>query len=364
MSDKKKNKKSSKDFADSILNDLTGTADGTLFGSPVNSDKDKEKISELLLEATATSTAHDRELPEGLESKEAIFQVKDSKESNATPSEAKSAIGEKTAIVAEQNYPSSEASTPQASDSEIDISDRTVVVGSSRVHGSEPVEEKVSFGVARPSTKSLHSPTASAIDSQLQQAENLRMAQERLTQLEKELEKLRAENEQLSSTNEVAKEKTDELAKKLDEIEREKSGLADQYRSEIEIYRDGANSKDTEILKLRQKVDELENRLRQDLRKIRVRERELENRLELAKMEKDALIKAKDESILELKRKLDQVTHELDNYRHRVSDLNNKIENNHEQLSRTVRALRLALTNLEVSDSSGSLTVTPLRKAE
>jgi predicted nucleic acid-binding Zn-ribbon protein len=337
MSNKTK-KKSSKDFAETIVSDLTSDDnDNALFEALLYPDKAAEKP------ASDPSNSSQFISP---------TSILNAAQKSVAP-EAPANNSEKTSIVA-----------PPASESSVDISDKTVVVGAARIHGGEPVQEKVSFGVARPSTRSPQSPTAALTDSQLQQAENLRVAQERLTELEKELEKLRGENEQLSSTSEAAKEKTEELAKKLDEIEREKSGLAEQYRSEMDIYRDGANAKDSEILKLRAKVEELENRLRQDLRKIRVRERELENRLELTKMEKDALLKAKDESILDLKRKLDQVTHELDNYRHRVSELNGKIENNHEQLSRTVRALRLALTNLEVSDNNSSLTVTPLRKAE
>jgi predicted nucleic acid-binding Zn-ribbon protein len=118
--------------------------------------------------------------------------------------------------------------------------------------------------------------------------------------------------------------------------------------------------KETEVGRARQKIEELEARLKSDFKKIRVRERELENRLELVKAEKTALLRAKDENILELKRKIDHLQSELDNYRGKVLELNKTIDANQEQFKRTVRALRLALSNLEVKEEN----VVPLKKAD
>ena len=124
------------------------------------------------------------------------------------------------------------------------------------------------------------------------------------------------------------------------------------------------NVKESEIHRLRAKVEELESRLSNDLRKIRVRERELENRLELSKMEKMALLKSKDETILDLKRKTDSMDIEIESYQNRINELNQKIEANQEQFARTVRALRIALTNLEVNENTSSITIAPFKKAE
>jgi predicted nucleic acid-binding Zn-ribbon protein len=244
-----------------------------------------------------------------------------------------------------------------------EASEKTVFVTPDIGH-SDAVEEKISFGAARPSTRTPSSQVAAWGDAQTSQAENLRIAQERMVSLEQELEKLRAENEMLSSANTSAKEQLDEVLQKNAKLEQDLANNSAQFEAELEIHRDGASSKDAEIKKLRRRVDELEGRLHQDLRKIRVRERELENRLELTKMEKESLLRSKDDAMLDLKRKMDNLNYELQGYRQRVTDLNQRIEGNTEQFARTVRALRLALTNLEVSDSSGSMTITPLKKAE
>ncbi len=252
---------------------------------------------------------------------------------------------------------------PENEDLRLDRESETTLVAGIGRRSEVTVEEKVSFGRARPSTRTLGSSTALESDARINQAENLRISQERLLDLEKELEKLREENEQFASANAAAKEQIFELSQKAEHLAQELSQNSQQYQSEIQIYRDSVSLKEVELIKSRTKIDELETRLRQDLRKIRVRERELENRLELTRMEKEALLSAKDDAILDLKRKLEQSSHEVEGYRQRVSDLNSRIETNNDQFARTVRTLRLALTNLEVSDSVGAMGPI-LKKAE
>jgi chromosome segregation ATPase len=232
-----------------------------------------------------------------------------------------------------------------------------------KAEAAEPQKHQASsVSIARPGGKHLASGN-SAMDAHLVQAENLKLAQNRLNEFEKELEKLRGENESLYSATEVAKDQVEQLSSKVLRLERQSKDDHDTHEQELEIYKNSLSEKDAENLRLRQKVQEMEARLSADLKKIRVRERELENRLELSKLEKSALVRSKDETILDLQRKIDQLTHELDAYKNRCVDLNEKIEGHHDQLSRTVRALRLALTNLEVNENTG-VTIAPIKKAE
>ena len=230
---------------------------------------------------------------------------------------------------------------------------------------SQPVSEastKVSHGFARPMTKSSGQFPASVTEAQMLQAENLRVAQTRILELEKEVEQLRQENELLASAGEITKKRAEDLFEKVQEIERAKVDSLDQAQMEMNIYRENLVEKDKELSRMRIKIEDLETRLAKDLKKIRVRERELENRLELSKMEKTALVRAKDDALLDLKAKVDQLYGELEGYKQKCGELNQKVDGQHEQLGRTVRALRLALTHLEANDSSGN--VTPFKKAE
>jgi hypothetical protein len=197
-----------------------------------------------------------------------------------------------------------------------------------------------------------------------QQAETLKIAQIKIIDLEKEVESLRRENIILSSASEMAKHQSEDFRMKIQSLERAHFELKENGESELKIFKDGLLKKDTEIHRLRSKIDELENRLSNDLKKVRVRERELENRLELARMEKNALVRAKDENILDLKRRNEVLDSEIEKFQQTVLDLNEKIEGNQEQFSRTVRALRIALTNLEVNENTSSITLAPIKKAE
>lgn len=188
-------------------------------------------------------------------------------------------------------------------------------------------------------------------DASLIQSENLRLAQQRIAELEKENDLLRQENEELFSAGDIIRSKTDELNAKVFHLEQEKNELEESFHKEVLILRGSLQFKETELSKSKNKIQELEARLKSDFKKIRVRERELENRLELSKAEKAALVRAKDENILELKRKIDHLESELDNYKSRCLDLNRNVETQQEQFKKTVKALRLALTNLESKEA-------------
>ena len=54
-----------------------------------------------------------------------------------------------------------------------------------------------------------------------------------------------------------------------------------------------------------EEVERIKERVRVDIRRIRVREKELESQLEVLKKDSSALLAARDDKILELKRKLD-----------------------------------------------------------
>lgn len=221
------------------------------------------------------------------------------------------------------------------------------------------VDVKVSVGNFRGSSRGAAN-VLTSVDASLAQAENLKFAQQRILELEKEVEHLRAENEDLASAGEIIRNRTDELTVRVTSLEKEKEEIRESAQSEILILKGNLQYKENEVAKARIKVEELDARLKSDFKKIRVRERELENRLELLRAEKSALIRSKDEYILEQKRKIDQLSQELDNYRQKCLELNKTIEANQDQVKRTERALRLALTNLEAKEEN----VVPLKKAE
>lgn len=289
----------------------------------------------------------------GPSSKPAYPQLNSSEEEKTRP------IGfdpEKTRPVGFGDDPNSKAS--QFTDP-----DRTLAAegfAAARPGRRSPLDEKVGIGSLKSAGAGKPGSTLTFADASLVQAENLKIAQNRILELEKEVERLRGENEELASAAEIIKTRSDEYHSRLGKVEKEKQEIEDSHRAELLVLKGNLQFKETEVAKARLKVEELETRLKNDFKKIRVKERELENRLELARAEKAALLRSKDEYILDLKRKIDQLQSELDNYRSKVLELNKTLDGNQEQFKRTVRALRLALTNLELKDGEQF----PLKKAE
>ncbi|MFN8943040.1 MAG: hypothetical protein ACK5WZ_00285, partial [Pseudobdellovibrionaceae bacterium] len=201
-------------------------------------------------------------------------------------------------------------------------------------------------------------------DASLLQADNLRIAQQRILELEKEIDDLRYENDQLGSAGDVIRQKYEELTTRNFQLEKERNDLAESFQTEIAILKGKIEFRDVELVKAKNKVDEFEQRLKQDFKKIRIREKELENRVELMKLEQSAIIKSKDEQILDLRRKVGQWEDEIEVYRAKVFEHNKTIENQQEQFKRAIRALRVAFSSLEGHGESTQENLVPLKKAE
>ena len=186
-----------------------------------------------------------------------------------------------------------------------------------------------------------------SLNMNLVQAQNLKMAQQKITCLEKEIENLRLDNDKLTMAGEALKDQNEELIIQFEEMKKSTDEELDHMEKEKDIVSDLLNQRDKKITQLLSEKEVLEKRLESNFRKIRVRERELENRLELARVEHIAINNSKDEVVLDLKRQVDQLSSELESLRNKGQDLNNKLDEKREALQRTVKALRLALIMLE-----------------
>lgn len=184
----------------------------------------------------------------------------------------------------------------------------------------------------------------------LYEGDHLKIAQNKIEELDRTIERLKIENERLASAAELFQKKAEENLILKQEIEKKLNFNEERMIEERNALRSHVENQEDNIKELKDKIEDLESRLTSDIRKSRSRERELENRLELARLEKISLVGSKDEIILDLKRQVDQLNHELGGYRRKASEMNQTLEANQEQFRRTVRALRLALTNLEVND--------------
>jgi len=212
-------------------------------------------------------------------------------------------------------------------------------------------DEVIKAGVGRFAPNRVVGPQ-STTEAALARSENLRIAQNRILELEQEVERVRIENEQLAAAGETFRRRADELLGRVESAEAKCESIKNMADEEKQLLQESLEGKERQYQGVQSKIEELEARLSTNIQKIRVRERELENRLELVRMESAALIRSKDELILDLKRQMDQLNMELENYRTKGQELNKSINDKQEMLRRTVKALRLALSMLEGEDEA------------
>lgn len=233
---------------------------------------------------------------------------------------------------------------------EDDIIESFATVVATKKQSKETVKEEsqVSFNKSKSSRSYITKDfPQNSNEMSLVQSENLRVAQQKIIDVENEISRLRLENDELAAAADTLRKMVEDLKGQVERLQNKLSESVEAHKSEKEILINTASAKDKLAAEFKQKVQELETRLTTNIHKIRNRERELENRLELVKIESHALVRSKDELILELKRQIDQTKIEIENYRNKSQELKKRSDEKQEILRRTVKTLRLALTMLE-----------------
>ncbi len=203
--------------------------------------------------------------------------------------------------------------------------------------------EKVSYG----DVYKLDTPSEEPAGGMLNNMEHLRLAQEKINNLEDEVEELRRENDEIMSVADTFKALSEEYYEQMEKL---KSGLVDSRETatqENRILKDTLQEKDKQIHELKQTNSDLKSKVEANFKQIRKRERDLEYRLELLKAEEATLLKTKDKTIIELRRKVDKLDQEMEVYREKNKEHYEKLQQQQQTVRAVVRALRIALTRLE-----------------
>lgn len=182
----------------------------------------------------------------------------------------------------------------------------------------------------------------------------LNAAQEQVRALENQLKAERGQNTELSRT-------IDDQKRKIDEFEKEKSLAIGNLQAEIDDLRfqvkaktDKARVLDSQVREAAQEIERLKERVRSDIRKIRVREKELENRLEIVRKDSEALITARENKIIELKRKIDILEFNMDLLQDQYSREKETSSKLRERLAKAAQVVRVAGGLLD-STASGAV---------
>jgi CheY-like chemotaxis protein len=137
--------------------------------------------------------------------------------------------------------------------------------------------------------------------------------------------------------------------RKIEDFEREKVLALEGVQAELGELRfqnkakaDKAKLLETQVREASQEIDRLKERVRSDIRKIRVRERELENKLEISKKDSEAILTSRENKIIELKRKLDLLEFNMDLLQDRYAREKENSTKLREKLVKAAQVVRVA----------------------
>jgi hypothetical protein len=137
--------------------------------------------------------------------------------------------------------------------------------------------------------------------------------------------------------------------RKIDDFEKEKAIALETLNSEIAEIRfqskaknDKAKLLEIQVQEASNEIDRLKERVRSDIRKIRVRERELENKLEITKKDSEVVLAARENKIIELKRKVDLLEFNMDLLQDRYSREKDSTAKLREKLAKAAQVIRVA----------------------
>ena len=180
----------------------------------------------------------------------------------------------------------------------------------------------------------------------------LKSARDQVSLIEDLVRQERGKNVELSHV-------VDEQKRKLDDFERSKAQALEHLQHEVGELRfqlkaktDKTRSLEVQVREVSEEMERLKDRVRSDIRKIRVREKELENRLEIMKKDSEALIGARENKIIELKRKLDLLEFNMDLLQDQYTREKENSLKIKEKLARALQAVKVAGGLLDAEDDS------------
>ncbi|MBC7387489.1 MAG: hypothetical protein H7301_15165 [Cryobacterium sp.] len=137
--------------------------------------------------------------------------------------------------------------------------------------------------------------------------------------------------------------------RRISGFEKEKSVALEFAQKELEELKFEMKRRNEKVrvmeLQVREATDateRLKERVRGDIRKIRTREKELENRLEIMKKDSEALLGARENKIIELKRKLDLIEFNMDIFQDQLEKEKRVNQQLREKLAKAAQIVRVA----------------------
>jgi DNA repair exonuclease SbcCD ATPase subunit len=178
----------------------------------------------------------------------------------------------------------------------------------------------------------------------------LKSAREQVLSLDK---KLKEANGQILELKHVVSEQQRRIEEGDQGAERLVEGLQkenEELHFQAKAKTDKVKVMEAQVKAASDEVENLKERVRTDIRKIRVREKELANKLEIMRRDSEALIASRESKIIELKRKVDLLEFNLDLLQDQYSREKENSAQLRERLGKAAQVVRVAGGLLDPSD--------------
>ncbi|MEW6057089.1 MAG: response regulator [Bdellovibrionota bacterium] len=182
----------------------------------------------------------------------------------------------------------------------------------------------------------------------------LSYAKEELAKSEETIKRLNLQNEDLAHQFADLKRKHSQQQEELRHAGKSREGDLEQLRFEVKTKIDRIKFLEEKLTDSAEQYEKLKERVRLDIRKIRVREKELESKLEILKKDSETLISARENKILELKRKIDLLEFNYDTLQDKLEIEKQNMRAGQDKLERIAKVLRLALGIIETDAEQSS----------
>lgn len=170
----------------------------------------------------------------------------------------------------------------------------------------------------------------------------VRSSQERIAQLEAALKVEKARSTELQHMV----QKQEQQIKNYDQDKQVEVEVlyrqVEDLNNQLQERTNKAHSIEAKLRMTTDEVNKVKERVRVDIRRIRVREKELESQLEILKKDSAALLQARDEKILELKRKLDLLEFNMELIQEQYNKERQSSEDLRNRLKDAAKAMRQA----------------------
>lgn len=182
--------------------------------------------------------------------------------------------------------------------------------------------------------------------------EQQRQYQAFLKRVTQQLDNVTRRHRDLLTESELIKRREEKAREEIREIKAKASEEAALLRNDYEERIKRTGNVESQVQDLERKREEWKDKVREELKRIKLKERELENKYELLKRDTQALLDSKDKHVLELKKKNDALELEMETLEGRLRKSNTVLSAIDQKKKRLIETMKLAITLLEQLDAA------------